>query len=212
MKYQAAYLILIISLVSVNFLFGQIDTSNVIAKTDSSEVIAQTDSTRISANEMINIREFVAKQIREIQAAEAEKATAQLQNDSKLIKASVFKEKEASITIFDKALLFIKENIFSKLFISIEILFLLLIIFFWYKSKPKTVRIKKSVLKENIRKLREEKIDAVLNSRLSKIRSRLVLQPIKIDGRNITAMAKRLSISKGEIHLAAKINLMMKQA
>lgn len=67
-----------------------------------------------------------------------------------------------------------------------------------------------AILKENIRKLRQENIGHIEYPELSKVRVNLREQSIRVDdyGRTISRQAKRMRIAKGELHLAAKINML----
>lgn len=167
------------------------------------------DSTRAkTAEDIINIKELVDQQIREIQEAEAKKNN---EAGSVLISDNPKTENAEIIPAIKEEAPLIKD-IYIKIIIGIETILLLFIIYFWYKKKSKEQKSEFSDLKKNIRRLREEKIGGLLDNTLTKVRSGLILQVANIDSRNITAHAKKLSISKGELHLAAKINLMMQKS
>ena len=81
------------------------------------------------------------------------------------------------------------------------------------RRKLQLEQLKVSDLKNNIKKLRAEQLGSLSDSKLKKIRTGLFKKNIIIDnnGLNITSLAKKLSISKGEVHLAAKLNLLYEQ-
>lgn len=72
-------------------------------------------------------------------------------------------------------------------------------------------KLDKKELKKNIRSLRDEKIKYSANPELSRLRR--TLSNLNVNWKNgsktITAVAKKFNIGKGEVHLAAKINLLM---
>jgi hypothetical protein len=122
-----------------------------------------------------------------------------VEKHSSIINAPIDKQSEA----------FISKKSFVKIFIFLEgSIFIILLIL----TRRKRIEIKKyelSVLKENIRRLRGENIGSILNNPSYKNRRKLRFQKIKVDGREITKRAKQMSISKGEIFLAAKLSSMM---
>lgn len=65
-------------------------------------------------------------------------------------------------------------------------------------------------LRKNIKYLREEKIGSRPNNNLTKLRRKLpaAITTIKATGKDITYTAKKLNISKGEVHLAAKLKIL----
>ncbi len=73
------------------------------------------------------------------------------------------------------------------------------------KGKPNSKE-----LKRNIKLMREEKIGSFDNPKLTKVRTGLLKMQFKPDreGIVISTLAKKLSISKGEVHLAAKMKLL----
>lgn len=163
-----------------------------------------------SSEEIVNIKALVDQQIKKIKEAEAAKDETIIKKEAESVKSQADKDTIVS-TLTSSGNLFIKKSVFSKLFIIIEAILFISILLLWYKRKSNSIKESKKILKANIKRLREEKIGGLLDKKLSRIRSKLILQPVALDGRSITEQAKRLSISKGELHLAAKINLLSKQ-
>lgn len=166
---------------------------------------AQETSTNKDAEEVVNIKELVDKQIQEIKEQEAKN---QLKPSDKYDnEAAIIPVKDSETEIISG--LTVSKDLLEKFFLFIEASLLVVIGFFFRKKLLKTRKDKRSKLKENIKKLREEKLGGMFDNSLVNVRKQLILQPIKIDGRTITSHAKKLSISKGEVYLAAKINMMM---
>jgi hypothetical protein len=65
-------------------------------------------------------------------------------------------------------------------------------------------------LKEAVRKMREERLGSKFNPEVSKLRSSLMMNAIRIDdgGREITCFAKKQGIAKGEVFLAMKVRIL----
>ncbi len=102
---------------------------------------------------------------------------------------------------------FINERIFTTSIIISEIALLLGILFYWKKTYTESKIDNKTIFKKNIKALRNERIKYFENEKLSAIRKTLKTKIKKkiIDGKFITAKAKQMKISKGEIFLAQRL-------
>jgi len=100
-----------------------------------------------------------------------------------------------------------------KIIVLLNAGFLAAIVVLLRRRKIELSKMRNKDLKENIKRLREEKIGSISDSKLKKIRTSLFGRKLKIDpnGAAITEIARKLSVSKGEIHLAAKLNLLYEQ-
>ncbi len=101
----------------------------------------------------------------------------------------------------------ISERIFTTVIVLSELALLLGILFYWKKTYSEGKTNNKSIFKKNIQALRQERIKYYEDEKLSLKRKMLKTKINKstIDGKFITVKAKRLSISKGEVFLAARI-------
>ena len=151
------------------------------------------ETTDASSDE-INVKEFLDKQINEIKEKQDAPVNTAPNKDANLY---------ATITNI------MKQEAAVKIFIILEAIFVAALVIIWRRRKMTRTE-NRAVLKINISKLREEKIGSVEDKRLTQIRTGLAYKPIAINntGSGITAAAKRLAISKGEVHLAAKIKIL----
>ncbi len=101
----------------------------------------------------------------------------------------------------------VSERVFTTVIVLSELALLLGILFYWKKTYGEGKTNNKSIFKKNIQALRHERIKYFENEKLSLKRKMLKTKINKntIDGKFITVKAKRLSISKGEVFLAARI-------
>lgn len=94
------------------------------------------------------------------------------------------------------------------IFVLFEISLLLSILFI-YKYKTKNYKVAEvREFKNNIKQLRDEKINFETDVKLAQLRKKLVKNKIDYSPSAITLIAKKLGISKGEVHLAAKLNIL----
>ncbi len=140
-----------------------------------------------SLHDIINIKEKVSNEISSIKKTQPKKMQKQ-----------VLLSKTPSIS----------KSILIKSFVFIEGSLLILIGLIFNRRKQIKKRYQLSKLKENIKKLRAEKIGSVFDVRNYKLRKKLVYQPIHYLEQDITRRAKKFAIAKGEIQLALKINMM----
>lgn len=98
-----------------------------------------------------------------------------------------------------------------KIFILVEVFLLSLIVIAYIRRKRYLVQLDEKELKANIKNLRSERALIYQDNELSSLRQKLSKLNINIkDGaKSITGLAKKLQIGKGEIHLAAKLKLLM---
>jgi hypothetical protein len=98
----------------------------------------------------------------------------------------------------------------KSVFLFVELSLLVLLGYTVKKRYDKINKLKVIELKRNVKDLREEKIGSFANKELSLLRMKLNNTKINVkdSSREITQKAKSLAISKGEIHLAAKIKMM----
>ena len=101
----------------------------------------------------------------------------------------------------------VSERVFTTAIVVSELALLLGILYYWKKTRIESKATNKNTFKKNIQALRLERIKYFENEKLSSKRRMLFSKINKkiIDGSFITAKAKRLSVSKGEIFLAARI-------
>jgi hypothetical protein len=101
----------------------------------------------------------------------------------------------------------VSERVFTTVIVISELALLLGILFYWKKTRGESKVTNKNTFKKNIQALRLERIKYYEDEKLSTKRKTLYskINAKTIDGRFITAKAKRLSISKGEIFLATRI-------
>ncbi len=158
----------------------------------------------------VNIRGILDKQITEIRKREKE-----LQSNAKE-KVEVLESKVIDDKVAGKGFVALtKEENGSREFLKsfllfIELSLLVLLGYIVKKRYDKISKLKVIELKRNVKNLREERIGSFANRELSLLRMKLNKTKINLnDGSSeITRKAKSLAISKGEIHLAAKIRMM----
>ncbi len=116
-----------------------------------------------------------------------------------------------------------KKNIWTKLtklspfkrrllpyFIALELFLIGIILAVWFTSRRTSANGRKNNLRETVKKMREEKLIARTNSEISKLRSGLMANAIRVDdgGKELVRFAKKTGISKGEILLAMKVRIL----
>jgi len=163
------------------------------SQTIDSTNINSADSSLAFVNDSINVREILAKEIEAIKAK-------QLEEEKRLQSIVVTQEvkEEAGFSFVE------------YLFMGLEAVLLVTILIFWLKGNQTKKKVALKKLKFNISKLREEKIICSLTNDLTKVRKQLQTIPIdhKDIGREVIRKARQYEISKGEVFLAAKIQLL----
>ncbi len=97
--------------------------------------------------------------------------------------------------------------------ILFELAFLIMILYYWKKTRFESKSIDENKYKKNIKALRDERIKPVINNSVTKKRNSLgkIINLNTLNGKTICAKAKELNISKGELYLAAKIKQLSSQ-
>lgn len=154
-----------------------------------------------ASTDQINVKELLDKQIEEIK-------------DNRIAPVNTAQNEDAKEEVKEETLIAgiqgaLDKEMFTKMFIILEAAFIAALVIIW-RRKKQSRRVDQSVLKLNISRLRDEQIGSVEDKKLSAIRSGLAYKPINMNvpGSGITATAKKLAISKGEVHLAAKIKIL----
>ena len=170
---------------------------------------------KIEAN-TIDIREMVNKQIEEIRTAEAKEENRLEADESELKISSAETETEVANESGSQVKTYSRESMLSgidsslvRIFVLIEASLLAAMVLV-YRRRKISAKPEKANLKENIMKLRDDKIEGSNDEKLAQLRKSLKNQRLEVKnmGRSITKKAKKLSVSKGEVHLAAKLNIL----
>lgn len=173
----------------------------------------------------VDIRAILEKQIAEIRSRQElqavenntnSEAVSNKETKSKIAPAKIEKNQKAEIIPAENLKVvknvdeLIPKSSAVKLFVIVEVIMLAVLFLLWYSKNNRNRKRQIAILKNNIKSLREEKIGSRHETNLSKLRSSLRFQTIKINdnGKDITYRARKNQISKGEIHLAAKIKLL----
>lgn len=108
----------------------------------------------------------------------------------------------------------ISERFITTSVIVGELGVLLFVLFYWKKTRSDGTIKGKDNYKRNIQAIRDERVKPQIDIKVSSKRKRLNnLKIIKnLNGKTITSTAKKLSVAKGELFLAAKIQHMQEQA
>ncbi len=101
-------------------------------------------------------------------------------------------------------------TLYGIVFAMLEFSLLVMLIKKWKDKNRNYESLSKTELRNNIEKIRLEKIIRRNNEEMELLRKKLGEGKIKLDltKSNLTRVAKELSVSKGEIYLAAKLKLM----
>jgi hypothetical protein len=200
--------LLIISGFFTTAVLGQKTINNVLLKSE------QLDTTAFNSagtdSDTVNISQMVAAQI-----DAARKKEEQINNNPALVIQSNITQntKPASLNLYDelKTRFSIPEDVMMKASILATASFISAAVIFIRrrKSKRKKQPANKN-LKENIKSLREEKIQIKGSSKLSSVRNRLAenTPAYNLTQGDISRTAKRLNISKEEILLAQRLKRM----
>jgi len=116
----------------------------------------------------------------------------------------------------DKSSIFsaIPERVITTSVIVGEILILLFVLYYWKKTKDDDKTGSKNTFKNNIKAIREERINPKLITKMDNKRGSLEnrININSINGKTISSTARKLSIAKGELFLIAKINQLQNQS
>lgn len=101
----------------------------------------------------------------------------------------------------------ISERVITTTVIIGEIVILLLLLYYWKRTRNEAKLKSNKVYKKNIQAIRDERIKPNNNFKLSARRKALQNHKTlkSLNGKLITNRAKKMSIGKGELFLAAKI-------
>ncbi|MBK7104422.1 MAG: hypothetical protein IPH62_03970 [Ignavibacteriae bacterium] len=123
------------------------------------------------------------------------------------------KNTESSITT-ESFISYSTEKLLRNGIIVFEITVLLMVLFYWKKTRNNVKRQFDQSYKKNIQALRNEKFTFVNDKVRSKKRKSLkkVMKSFVMDSANISKKARELNIGKGEIFLAAKIQKLYQQS
>ncbi len=160
---------------------------------------AQQSSDNLLPTKTFTAKAYLNKQIQMIKAKEKEKT-----------KPTYIKVKHEIVnnnTIITKSS---NKNLYVFIFALTEALLLSGMIIILIKKEKLGKEQNNLRLRKNIKYLREEKIGSRPDNNLTKLRKKLpaAITTIKATGKDITYTAKKLNISKGEVHLAAKLKIL----
>ena len=152
-----------------------------------------------SVSDSLNIRAILSKQINDIKA-----------RDSIVFSKSSLTEGDIIVNT-DKSN--IKESLF-KPFLLLESGLVAVLVVLWRRKRARDNKSVELKFKDNVRKLRMEKIGSTSGSKPGRFKEFINAEPIRMKntGKDITVTAKKFDISKGEVHLAAKIKYLMDEA
>jgi len=107
----------------------------------------------------------------------------------------------------------ISERIVTTSVVVGEVIILFLIMFYWKKTRKNSKVNSGLVYRKNITAIREERVKQVLNKRESTLRVALntKIKNTSLNSKSLTSKAKKLSIAKGELLLAARIHQLQEQ-
>lgn len=154
----------------------------------------------IPENNDVNVKSYVDKQIKE----------AKTKNDAKKSQTLTVKKNKIEPSFSLSAFLIDYKDSILKGFFLIDASILAALVILWRRRRLKIESLKSELIKNNIDLIREEKIGLKLSKKNDNKKSKLFgKESISIkNGESITKLAKKLSISKGEVHLAAKMKML----
>lgn len=155
-------------------------------------------------SDSVDIRSMVTEQIN------AAKENKTVQNN-KIVQSN---KAEIIPTVNQESLVKTSDYTYYVIFFFIEIGLAASLVLLWIKRKEMNNKYAVKFLKLNVAKLRKEKIGTKFNADLTKLRTQLSAQTFNVNdhGRDITYKAKKYSISKGEVHLAAKLKMLAEKS
>lgn len=108
----------------------------------------------------------------------------------------------------------ISERLITTSVIVGELGILLFVLFYWKRTRTDSSNKGIDIYKKNIQAIRDERVKPIRDIKVSKKRRSLnsITSFKKLNGKTITSTAKKLSVAKGELFLAARIQQMQKQA
>ena len=105
------------------------------------------------------------------------------------------------------------ERFFSSGIILLEVAILVMVLYYWKKTRSEVRKEEESTYKRNIKAIRDERVFPIFDKDISKKRKILnnLIAINELNGRNISNKARTYDISKGELYLAAKIHSLTQQ-
>lgn len=105
------------------------------------------------------------------------------------------------------------ERIITTSVVFGELAILVLVLFYWKRTRSDSKKLNVKRYKKNIRAIRDERIKPTDINKNSSRRKSLTnaIEKKRLTGETITSTAKKLSIAKGELFLAAKIQQLQNQ-
>jgi hypothetical protein len=172
-------------------------------RAQSDSLLLQTEN-EITAEDSVNVRELVARQILMAKIKNEKKAI----KEPDIIQTAPEYENEAPVVIKKKKSvyqLFVDLPFNVKLLISFSAFLFALI--FIRRAVLKAQQKARKKLKINIGMMREEKLQPTTDIRRSKFRKELLSNPVinKLNDKNINKKAKELKVAQGELMLAARL-------
>lgn len=170
---------------------------------------ALASNTKAASADSVNIKQLILGQIQK--AKDNQKGqSASLGSKANLNAGKYDNNQEAkSSGLFSTKGKNLSNSIFMRVFILLDFGLSIFVFIMWRRRKLKSSVSEKKQLKTNIMKLREEKVgiksDALLDSKRKKIRLEPAFQ-FGADEELLVRQAKRMSVSVGELQLAARIS------
>lgn len=108
----------------------------------------------------------------------------------------------------------VSERILTTSLIIGELVILGLVLFYWKRTRTDSKKSKKNIFKRNIKAIRDERIKPIVVNKYTSKRKQLTSLFYKknVTGKIITSTAKKMSLAKGELFLAAKIQQLQEQS
>ncbi len=158
----------------------------------------------------IDIKAMVRAEISKIKNKNSVKVENKKEN--LIIKNSVIPKKSVSKISALQSFYLANKSVCVKAFVLIEASILAALVVLWRRRNQEFYNKREKFFKDNIKNIREEKIIPLEDFEEVQNRSKLIAKRIKdiTNGKSITKLAKKLSVSKGELYLAAKIKLLTK--
>ena len=105
------------------------------------------------------------------------------------------------------------DRIITTSAIAVELTILFVVLYYWKRSRREKNRNSTSVYKQNIKAIRDERINPNMIDINLKVRKSLAtgFKLRSLNSRRLTSNAKKLEVSKGELLLAARIRQMQNQ-
>ncbi len=124
--------------------------------------------------------------------------------------AEVVEANEQTGSIFGNSA---SERIITTSVVFGELAILVLVLFYWKRTRTDSKKFDTNRYKKNISAIRDERIKPTVRNKNSSRRKSLAnaIEKKRLTGKTITSTAKKLSIAKGELFLAAKIQQLQNQ-